>query len=195
VRHAQGKQNRNIHSLYIIVSVQTFLLLCSLAYIIFINIGIVEDSPMDNVKSNLKPQREVGNWDYSNSGNVFVISDELGMSIPKAIGNLSIVSGVVVKFNGSYFLINLRQENVGGLCGWEEFGKTCNYDDESMPNIETVRIWKKDKSKVFAINPQGIWVNGHSLNQFIITKFSPTEYFTNDELTFWNAALTNIISF
>ena len=142
-------------------------------------------------KDTSNSQRKIGDLDYKNN-NVFVISNDLGITMPEGIG---IVKGTILADNNSTYLINTEQQHVGGgLCKADEFKNTCDYYDETLPNIGILRIWRENKSNVFAINPQDISVNGKFLNRLIITKLTPNVYFTQSEIEFWKNALSEIIS-
>lgn len=198
------QQNTKNKYLYIIILILFLLLLVSYGYIFF----DLKKTPIAQVSQSNQPtqviptttkiqttkmlQRKIGDWDYSSEAkNIFVISNDLGISMPKDVG---VSGGTVVIYKESKFLINTDQKMVAGLCGMDESENLCDAYDETLPNIETLRIWRRNKSDVFAINPQSIRVNGKYLGHLDITKLSPNEYFTNDELIFWKEVLKNIVS-
>ncbi len=93
-----------------------------------------------------------------------------------------------VSFNAAKYSITV--DSTIGLCPNDTYGKTCNYEDVSLTNIPTFRIWRNPDG-VFALNPQSIQIGKYYLNSLAITKVAPNKVFTDNEISSWENILLN----
>jgi len=95
----------------------------------------------------------------------------------------------VITLGNSSFLIST---SVGpGLCPMDSEGDSCTYTDQPGSKWSFYRVWTKS-TQPFAINPQVITIDGIRSDGLIITKSTPSTYFSEAELNQWKEIINSL---
>jgi hypothetical protein len=94
-----------------------------------------------------------------------------------------------VKVGESDFLVS-TPDKLGGLCPWVADSTECKYTDQASPHMFTLRVWERNTG-VFALNPQGVDLEGYYFDFFLITK-ADNSSFTPEEVSTWRQILAGI---